>query len=52
MVYQRATLERAEETHRVSAEIMAAEKRARLEKTERLRQARLAAVAEEADRPL
>lgn len=53
MVYQRATLEKAEQTHRASAEILAAEKKARLEKTDRLRQARLATLAgvlEDADK--
>lgn len=54
MTYQRATLEKAEHTHWVSAEIMAAEKKARLEKTDRLRQVRLktlAQVLQGADKP-
>lgn len=54
MTYQRATLKKAEQTHRVSAEIMAAEKKARFEKTDRLRQARLetlARVLDSAEKP-
>ncbi|MDP9840482.1 hypothetical protein J2T09_005269 [Neorhizobium huautlense] len=54
MVYPRATSEKAEQTHRISAEIMVAEKEARLKKTDRLRQARLATLArvlENADKP-
>lgn len=46
MTYQRTTLEKAEQTHRASAEILAAEKKARLEKTDRLRQARLDTLAQ------
>ncbi len=45
MVYQRATLEKSNQTSRVSAEIVAAEKKARLEKTDRLRRARMATLA-------
>jgi hypothetical protein len=45
MPYSTTRTEKAELTHRASAEIMAAEKKARLEKTDRLRHARLATLA-------
>jgi hypothetical protein len=45
MPYSTKRTEKAELTHRTSSEIMAAEKKARLEKTDRLRQARLATLA-------
>jgi hypothetical protein len=41
------TIERAEQTTRASAQIIEAERRARLEKTKRLKQTRLAAASGE-----
>ncbi len=45
MQYSIKRTQKEEQTHRTSVEIMAAEKKARLEKTDRLRQARLATLA-------
>jgi hypothetical protein len=45
MPYSIKRTQKDEQTHRTSAEMIAAEKKARLEKTDRLRQARLATLA-------